>query len=139
MPDPQRDAILRICTEGDALAASGHYDDAIAEYRRAWSLIPSPRKRWSDSAWILGAFADAYFLSGRHELARAALERAMACPGGGEQPFLSLRLGQILFDAGDLDGAAAALARAYREAGEDVFFSEDERYLAFLKARGLAN
>jgi tetratricopeptide (TPR) repeat protein len=133
-----RDAILRICTGGDALAATGHYDDALAEYRRAWAMIPSPRRRWSDSAWILGAFADAYFLSGRRDLARAAIDRAMACPGGSEQPFLHLRLGQILLDAGDPDGAAAALARAYWDAGEDVFVNEDERYLTFLKGRGLA-
>lgn len=139
LPHNLHEKILRICTDGDALAAAGHYDDAIAEYRHAWSLVPRPQERWSETIWILGAFVDAYFLSGRLEQARTALDRAMACPDGPEQPFLQLRLGQILLDAGDEDGAAIALARAYRDVGEDIFVNEADRYLAFLKARGLAD
>lgn len=139
LPHNLHETILRICTDGDALAAAGQYDNAIAEYRHAWSLVPRPQKRWSVTPWILGAFADAYFLSGRFELARKALNQALACPDGPEQAFLNLRLGQILLDTGDEVGAAAALARAYRDAGEDIFVNEDDRYLAFLKARGLAD
>jgi len=139
LPHNLHEMILRICTDGDALAAAGHYDDAIAEYRHAWSLVPRPQERWSEATWVLGGFVDAYFLSGRPKLARQALDRAMACPDGPEQPFLNLRLGQILLDAGDETGAAQALARAYRDAGEDIFVNEADRYLTFIKARGLAD
>ena len=137
LPTGLRDAIRNFCTEGDALAANGYYDEAIADYRRAWALVPSPQTLWSESVWVMGALADACFLSGKIAEARQALEYAMRCPGGPTQPFLNLRLGQILFDSGEKDRAADKLLSAYRDAGPDIFVTEDERYLVFLKARGL--
>lgn len=137
MPAGLRDAIRTLCTEGDALAASGYYDEAIADFRRAWAVIPSPQTLWSESVWVLSALADACFLSGKRVEARQALEYAMRCPGGSDQSFLCLRLGQVMFDDGEFEAAAVMLMRAYRGAGSDIFVNEDERYARFLKARGL--
>lgn len=137
MPDGLRDAIRTLCTEGDAFAAGGYHDEAIADYRRAWMLIPPPQTLWCESIWVLGALADACFLSNRRVEARQALEYAMRCPGGRKEFFLSLRLGQILLDDGKIERGVEMLMNAYRGAGSDIFASEDERYLAFLKRRGL--
>lgn len=127
--------IQRLCTAGDELAANGHHEEAIAEYNRAWKLIPEPRNEWEASTWVLAAIADSCFLFGKNESSRQALEYAMTCPGGLGNPFLHLRLGQILFDSQEFDAAADELMRAYMGAGKESFAGEDAKYLSFLGTR----
>jgi hypothetical protein len=59
----------------------------------------------------------------------------MASLGAEGNPFLHMRYGQVLFDAGELDAAAEQLAAAYAVAGADVFEAQDEKYLRFLGTR----
>jgi len=120
---------------GDELAAAQSYEEAIAHYNQAWALIPEPKNEWNASTWILAAIADAAFLSGYKTTAREALEYAMTCPGAAGNPFLHLRFGQVLFDAGELDAAANELMRAYMAEGQEIFGSENPQYLAFLATR----
>lgn len=127
--------IKALCTAGDQLASNGRYEDAIAEYNKAWKLVPEPKSDWEASTWILAAIADACFLAGYNTSAREALEYAMTCPGGIGNPFLHLRYGQVFYEAGELDGAAEELIRAYMGGGEDIFSAEDDKYLEFLKTR----
>lgn len=56
----------------------------------------------------------------------------MTCPGAVGNPFLHLRLGQVLLDLGDEAGAADELMRAYMGGGAEIFSLEEPRYLAFL-------
>lgn len=124
-----------LCAGGDQLASAKRYEDAIAEYNKAWELVPDPKNAWEASTWILAAIADACFLAGYNGSARDALEYVMTCPGGLGNPFLHLRLGQVLYEANERDAAADELMRAYMGAGEDVFRTEDTKYLAFLRTR----
>jgi len=135
LPPSIYEVIKEHCAAGDELAESSRFEDAVAEYQKAWELIPEPRTAWNASTWVLGAVADACFLGGYKTSAREALEYAMACPGGIGNPFLHMRLGQVLFDAGDLDSSADELIRAYMVAGSDIFRNEDERYLTFRGTR----
>ncbi len=139
LPTGLRDAIRAMCVEGDTFAAGGYYDEALVNYRQAWALIPSPQTLWSESVWVLGALADACFLSGKRVVARQAIEHAMKCPEGLKHPFLCFRLGQILLDDGEKDRAAELLLFAHSTAGPDIFVSEDDHYLTFLKDRGLVD
>jgi hypothetical protein len=59
----------------------------------------------------------------------------MTCPAAIGNPFLHLRLGQVLLDANEHDAAADELMRAYIGGGEELFANEDVRYLAFLRTR----
>ena len=59
----------------------------------------------------------------------------MTCRGAVGNPFLHLRYGEVLLDAGEDNAAADELMRAYMGAGEEVFATEEPRYLAFLKTR----
>ena len=127
--------IEALCADGDRLAEAHEFDDAVAKYNAAWSMVPEPRTDWNASTWILAAIGDACFLGGYQTSAREALEYAMHCPGGIGNPFIHLRLGQTLFDAGEQDRAADELARAYMGAGADIFADQDERYLEFLRTR----
>jgi hypothetical protein len=95
------------------LAEARAFEGAIAEYNKAWSLVPDPANDWEASTWILAAIADAAFLGGYLTSAREALQYAMTCPGAIGNPFLHLCFGQVLFDAGESDAAADELVRAY--------------------------
>lgn len=127
--------IEALCAEGDRLAEARAYEDAIARYDAAWRLVPEPRSDWNASTWLLAAIGDACFLGGYAASARDAFEHAMHCPGGLGNPFLHLRLGQLLHDAGEPDRAADELARAYMGAGADIFADQPPQYLAFLQTR----
>ncbi|WP_231978956.1 MULTISPECIES: tetratricopeptide repeat protein [unclassified Pseudomonas] len=127
--------IKQLSAAGDLLAESGCFEEAIGQYNKAWLLIPEPKNDWEAATWILAAIADACFLSGFKTSAREALQYAMTCPGGIGNPFLHLRLGQVLLDEGQEDYAADELMRAYMGAGADIFAAEEEHYLVFLKTR----
>ena len=129
------EAIKNFSAAGDELAAKEDFEGAIAEYNKAWELLPDPKNSWNASTWILAAIADALFMSGYLTSAREALEFAMTCPDAIGNPFLHMRYGQVLLDAGELDAAAEELMRAYMAGGEEVFDSENARYLDFLKTR----
>ncbi|VVE50827.1 hypothetical protein PCO31110_04736 [Pandoraea communis] len=127
--------IKALCAKGDRLAEAKSYEAAIAEYNKAWSLVPDPKNEWQASTWILAAIADACFLAGYKTSAREALEFAMTCPEAVGNPFLHLRLGQVLLDDGEEDVAANELMRAYMGGGEEIFASEDARYLDFVNTK----
>lgn len=129
--------ITRLCKTGDEFAEQGKYEDAVAEYNKAWKLVPEPKNDWEASTWILAAIADSCFSLGKLKSAREALEYAMTCPGGIGNPFLHLRLGQVVFEAGEHDAAADELIRAYMGAGKEIFENEDPKYFAFLKTRAI--
>jgi len=135
MTDAVHDEITRLCEAGDQLAEQEKYLEAIAEYNKAWLLIPEEKNEWEASTWVLAAIGDACYLAGKKKTAREALEYAMVCPGGLGNPFLHLRLGQVLFDAGELDRAADELMRAYMGGGDEMFEHQDGKYMAFLKTR----
>ena len=135
LPPTVMSEIERLCSEGDALAASSHFDEAVKSYNAAWEMVPEPKNDWNASTWILGAIGDACFLGGYVTSAREAFEYAMSCPDAVGNPFLHLRLGQVLLDAGEQDASADNLMRAYMGAGAEIFATEDPRYLKFLGTR----
>lgn len=129
------DQIKALCARGDQFAEAHAFEDAVAEYNKAWALVPDPKNDWNASTWKLAAIADACFLGGYKTSAMEALRYAMTCPGALGNPFLHLRYGQALFDSGEADRAADELMRAYMGGGNEVFASEDPRYLDFLRTR----
>lgn len=127
--------IQALCAEGDALDEADRLEDALKRYNEAWKLVPSPKSEWSASTWILAAIGDVSFRAGYLTSSLEALEYAMHCPGALGNPFIHLRLGQVLFERGAEDRAADELARAYMGAGDEIFASEDSKYRDFLAAR----
>jgi len=139
LDDATYEQIKKLCSSGDRLASAGQHDDAIADYNKAWSLVPEPKNDWEASTWILAAIADACFLADYKTSAREALAYAMTCPNAIGNPFLHLRYGQVLYDAGELDLAANELIRAYMGGGDEIFSTEKNEYLSFIKSRANFN
>lgn len=135
LSDSVRSLIKAYCSQGDALAESGQYEAAIDAYNKAWDLVPAPKNDWEASTWILAAIGDACYLCGYATSSKEAFSFAVTCPGGLGNPFIHLRLGQLAYDAGDLDVAADELMRAYMGAGNEIFANEHAKYLVFLGTR----
>ena|SRR6266436_3456003 len=133
--DKTHSEVARLCALGDELAKKSEYRAAIAEYNKAWKLVPEPKNDWNASTWILAAIGDACFLGGFYKSAREALQYAMTCPNALGNPFLHLRLGQVLFDTNELDASADELMRAYMGDGTKVFVGQDPKYFDFLRTR----
>jgi tetratricopeptide (TPR) repeat protein len=129
------DEIKAFCAKGDELASQKKYSAALEQYNCAWALIPEPKNEWEASTWVLAAIGDVCFLGGFMISAREALQYAMTCPGALGNPFIHLRYGQVLFDAGEMDVAANELTRAYMGAGSEIFAKEDQKYFDFLKTK----
>lgn len=135
LPDELHDEIRSLCAKGDALAEARRQREALTSFNEAWRLIPNPKNEWEAATCVLAAIGDTAYLSGEYASARKALEYGMSCPGARGNPFMHLRLGQVLYESNELDRAADELMRAYIGAGLDVFATENSKYLSFLKSR----
>ncbi|HEY0984989.1 MULTISPECIES: tetratricopeptide repeat protein [unclassified Schlesneria] len=135
LPPDIRMMIDQLCQKGDKFAQIDQLHDALDQYEAAWELLPNPKQQWPAATWILMAAGDIYFTHRHFGPARDALREALDAPGGEDNEFLWLRLGQSLFELGDLNGAAAALETAWHLNGEELFVDEDPKYLTFLKTQ----
>jgi len=131
-PDDIHDSIKRFCAEGDSLAGTENYPDAIAQYEQALAILPTPHQEWEASTWIYAALGDTHFLAGNFERARQALTTVMLCPNALDNPFLWLRRGEVYFELGDMKQAQDSLASAFMLAGREIFETEDPKYAAFI-------
>ena len=127
--------IQDICKKADKLADRGYLQDALTEYWKAYNMVPEPKTEWDATLWILVAIADANFLGCDYQTGIDNLSSAMHYPEAIGNAFIHLRLGQCLFETGNLDKAADELTRAYALEGEDIFKSENPKYFNFLKTR----
>jgi hypothetical protein len=50
-------------------------------------------------------------------------------------PFIHLRLGQSLFEQGDMERAESELLQAYMLAGKDIFSEDDTKYERFISLK----
>lgn len=136
LDDSVHDEIVRLSQEGDRLAESGNYADAIKLYGDAWRLLPEPQVEWDAALWLLVAIGDACVLSGQWQDAQKALQYCLLhCPDALGKPFIHFRLGQSYFELFELDRAANELMRAYMGAGESIFAQHDPKYRNFLATR----
>jgi tetratricopeptide (TPR) repeat protein len=126
--------ITQLCELGDDDVESGRFDEAIARYREAFTLVPRPVHAWAVSTFILPSIAVAHYLAGDYARTRDAVNEAFGCDGAVGNPFLHLRMGQAEHLLGNRGRAVDELIRAYERGGEEVFAGEDPKYLALVKA-----
>ncbi len=132
LPQPLHREISRLSALGDTLADEKKFPEAIAEYLKAWELLPPPKETWTAAGWLLAAIGEAHFFQGNYENARQTFLQAIVRTGGLGNPFLHLRHGQALFECGEIRQAADELMRAYMGGGPELFAAEDPKYLRHL-------
>ena len=120
--------ITELSDEGNELAEDENFEAAVAKFAEALELIPSPKTDWEAATWLYASIGDMHYSLGRYEAAANNLFDALNCPGGFENPFIHLRLGESLCELGRDEKAKEHLLQAYMLDGEDVFADEDPKY-----------
>lgn len=124
--------LTRECELGNAAVEEGDFDAALLHFEKALALIPKPKTDWDVATWVYTAIGDTYFIIGNFNEAADALYDAYNCPDGHSNPFVLLRLGQALFELGQMEKAEEYLMRAYMLEGNEIFKDEDQKYLDYL-------
>ncbi len=137
MPDKSDDQIRCLLDEGDELLDEDRIDEAMSHYRAAWELLPNPRIDQPLALDVLAAMGDAHFSHGDFAAGRDAFMTAMKCSHGDPlgNPFLRLRLGQCMYEMGEMKEAENWLAGAYLLEGLALFAHDDPKYLEFIKSQ----
>lgn len=133
LPHELRQMIDNLCQKGDQFAQVDQLDDALDQYEAAWGLLPEPKNQWPAATWILMAAGDVYFEKRDFVAASETLQESLSYPDGETNAFILLRLGQSLFEIGQLDAAANALEAAFRIGGDELFADEAAKYTEFVK------
>ncbi|MFJ5562455.1 tetratricopeptide repeat protein [Lysinibacillus xylanilyticus] len=132
LDDQVYDQIVQLCKQGNNLVENGQIEKAIESYIAALDLVPLPKENWETSTWIYTALGDTYFLNCDYEKAKSDLYNALNCPNGISNPFILLRLGESLFECGEMDKAKEYLLKAYMLEGYKIFFNEDDKYFELI-------
>ena len=110
------------------------YDRALELFMTAYDLLPAPKDSWDEGIQLLAGIGDVLFMQGNAQEAYEYFSEAQKYPGGVENPFIWLRLGQCLYDMrGRKEAILDALMSAYLLDGFEIFSDEDSKYLEFLK------
>ena len=124
--------ITDYCAKGDKLADKQEFNAAIEEYKKAKQLIPAPQSDWDATVWVDTAIGDAYFFLA--DFTQSADSFQAAYNNEPTNPFILMRLGQSLFELGDLNRSLEYLLRAYMLEGEEIFEHDHPKYLDFLRS-----
>ncbi len=135
LPDDLRQMIDKFCQKGDQFAQIDQHDDALDQYEAAWELLPDPKNQWPAATWILMAVGDVYFEMQNFVAASETLQESLGYPDGEANAYILLRLGQSLFEIGNLNAAANFLEIAFQKNGEELFADEEPKYLEFVKTQ----
>lgn len=126
--------VTALCEQGDDAVEEARFDDALARYEEALTLVPRPLYAWAVTTWILTAMAEAHHLNKDPARAKESLMEAFRCEGAIGNPFLHLRLGQSEIALGQKGRGVEELIRAHERGGDAVFEGEDPSYLALVRA-----
>jgi tetratricopeptide (TPR) repeat protein len=136
LPDGDWAAVERLLAEGEECADEGRDAEALARFQAAWDLLPEPKAECEPALRVLAAIADSYFHLGNWPACYKTLQTAVKnWDVALENPFIRLRMGQSLFEMGDLREAGNWMVPAYVTEGKRLFEDEEPKYLAFVKAQ----
>ncbi|MGE7022138.1 tetratricopeptide repeat protein [Solibacillus cecembensis] len=132
LDDQVYNRIVELCNKGNVFVENEQNEKAIEIYLEALDLVPLPKENWETSTWIYTALGDTYYYNSEYEQVKRHLYNALNCPNGTSNPFILLRLGESLFECGELSKAKEYLLRAYMLEGYKIFFNEDDKYFQLI-------
>jgi TolA-binding protein len=125
--------IIALSEQANEALESNAPGDAEAPLCEGLRLLPEPQRQWEAYTWLNGSLGETYFRTKRFREAKDVLFDAMNGPDGQVNPFILLRLGQVLLELGETAMAKEYLARAYMLEGDELLEAEDAKYITFLK------
>ena len=123
------DRVDRLVEAGEELAKADRYSEALAQFRAAWEAMPEPKEEDDAAVGVLAAIAECCFFLGRWDGCRYAVQHAVRCGADVANPFLRLRLGQSLYELGDVHASANWLVPVYPMEGRGPLENDDLKYL----------
>lgn len=128
-----QDALEELCDQGNEAMDEGEFQEAMAFFEKALTLLPAPADAWEPYGWLQAALGDAAYGMENFKDALDYFQKAYAFAGPEEvSPFVLLRLGQCCRNLGEAENAVEYLLRAYILEGDDIFEDDPEDF-AFLK------
>src|SRR5262249_5424760 len=129
------DEAERLFAKGEDFADSQLDGAALNCFRAAWEKLPELRDEQRPSVRILAAIADSNFAVGEWAACRDAVQHAFQCGADPANPFLRLRLGQALFELGEMAEAENWFVLAFLAEGPSLFADDDPKYLASFRSK----
>jgi len=130
--DKVYDEIKKKCAIGNKLADSEQYQEALAEFKNALELLPTPIYIWEAATWLYVSIGDMYFQLNDYSACLNSFLQAQKCPDGLGNPFICVRIGECFFELGNIEKAKQYLMQAYMLEGEEIFLDADPKYLALI-------
>lgn len=124
--------ILKLCQLGYQLFDEGDTKTALRRFYSAWNLLPKPQTQWEQAGWILTAMGDTYFAKGDFNNGKESLLSALHCPKALGNPIIHLRLGQCLFELGEVTLAQQQFQQVRQYGGEELIDKVDDKYRTLL-------
>ena len=131
--DELYERVEELSQEGDDLVEQEEYEAGIAKYKEALALVPEPKIDWEASTWLYTAIGEAYYFNNQEQQAVDNFSWAQKCPGGLENPFILLRMGECFYCMNNIEKARNYLLQAYMLEGREIFEEEDERIFNVIK------
>ncbi len=120
----------RLYAQGEEFADANIAGAALNCFRAAWGVLPEPQEEQPPAVRIQAAIADESFYLTEWAACRDAVQHAFRCGADPANPFLRLRLGQALFELGEVAEAENWLVPAFLTEGPSLFADDDPKYLA---------
>lgn len=127
--------IQDLAERGNELMEGHRNVDAINTFEEALGLLPRPVMQWDEAMWLYASIGDAYYARREFCDAVESLRIALSCPGGIENPFVQLRLGESLYRMGFAEQAAQHLTIAFMHEGRETFADEPSDICEFLSGQ----
>lgn len=137
LSEEQATEVERLAESGNGSYEDDQLEEALIVWNRALEVIPDPKFKYDEALWLYTSIADVEFELAQYENAFQSFQAAYKSPGGVENPFICLRLGQLYLKMGDQRRSIEYLLRAYMLDGEDVFEGEPPNLLETLRNEGL--
>ncbi len=140
LPDSIYAQVEKLSLRGnDSLDEKGDWKGAVRVWKQALGLLPKPDTDWEAGCWLHTSIGEAYIEGEDTDSAMIHFNFALQSVGGIENPLIQYRIGQILFDDGDIDSAKDYLLRAYMLDGAEIFKDDGEEYLKLLRDNKLVD
>jgi tetratricopeptide (TPR) repeat protein len=95
--------------------------------------LDEPKTSSEFAVMLFAGIGEAYFLQSIWEQSYEYFSKALKSKGGSSDPYLNLRIGQILFEQGNLKKSEKALLKAYKGSGHFIFDGEDKKYFELIR------
>ncbi|MEQ1636226.1 MAG: tetratricopeptide repeat protein [Methylococcales bacterium] len=127
--------ITELSDQGNDFLDNGDYDKAVLAFENGLKLLPEPQIQWEAYTWLKASVGDAHFHAKRFNECSEAEYDALNGVDGMGNPFIHLRLGQSLFELGNMERAESELLQAYMLEGKMIFSEDDPKYEEFILSK----